>query len=160
LLLALGCAGGVKYEGAIGAGGPITNELSVSAQDMNDVVVEALQADSGALQIASSTPGAIETSWEEHAGSTHGIWFWKKIYLARTKYTIRFSPAISEPTSRCVVEIYWNSEERPNEKYPWESANLDFGEGRCLDLMKGIKAVVQGRVIGGDSCRFRSYRPS
>jgi hypothetical protein len=149
LVVVVGCAGGVGYEGAVGAGGPITDEFPVPVAEVGNIMVQSFRPDSTTLQVASSSQGLIETSWEEHPGSTHGIWFWKRVYLARTRYTIQYEPAFSDPASRSVVEIYWSTEERPNDKYPWESADLDWGQGRSLELMNRIRKLVQDRSIGG-----------
>jgi len=141
-VLCLACTMAHLGEAAIG------RDFSLDRLMLREHVSKALKAAS--LDVAAVKDGSIETSWEQHEGTEHGILWWRQRWQARTRYFVEITPVYTDPT-RSRVQITWETQERPNPNYDWEptqTGSLDRGRLRAVEIMKGVEALLPGSNPG------------
>lgn len=138
ILLLVGC---IKMTGQYMILDHVERYLPVPKELLYSKVKNSIQEEPYSLAIIGQDPNTINTDWYYHDGDNSGLFWWKKKWQERTRYQIRIFPA-GERIS--ILMIKFETEQRPNNNYPWKNigANSDHGRGSLSALLKKIDSYA------------------
>jgi hypothetical protein len=126
-----------------------TNRIyDLEIKEVRKVVMTTLPAPPLEIGIMSEQHDRIETAYEEYPGEKHGIWPFARRYQERTKYIINLFGRMSgsdEMQTALIIES--ETQQRRNEKHPWELKEFADVEERILEILNAIDRKV--RELGG-----------
>lgn len=92
--------------------------------------------------IADANEGQITTDWRPVTGRTAGVAWWKKDYQARVRHIITVKHSFRSPASSNYT-IETQVEERPNDAYDWEPANVEYGRESFEEIKEFLLNVLK-----------------
>lgn len=111
---------------------------------LRDQVADLLQENPLNFKLISISEGNIETDYKEYPGEGefHGILWWKKQWQERGKYYLEIRPVWNE-TAKSQLFIKGQTENRPNDNYPWEECKCVKTDTRISDILQVIDSKIR-----------------
>lgn len=94
------------------------------------------------LPVESEQDGRIVTGWESHTGAKFGVGAAGRTWQERTRYTITVAPAWDDPNNKSSVEVTEESQQRPHDKYEWESQQAIKRPDRAAAMAQKIDSAL------------------
>src|SRR5262245_7827559 len=92
--------------------------------------------------ILESNEGQIITDWRRTPGRKAGVGWWEREYDAEVRHIITIRQSFSAPRLAS-FSIETEVRERPNDRYPWASANVELGRRSFEELKNTLVQSVQ-----------------
>ncbi len=139
-----GCAGFMFVNATLPPpdAGPYT--VALDAHSLEGRVVVAVSR--MGLRVLQNSGGIIITSPEKFPGPERGVLWWKKRWQERTSYEVLVLP--TRNGNEFNIEVYANTEQRPNENYEWKPAASSNDKERAGRLLQRIIGLIGGTHVG------------
>ena len=113
------------------------NTYNVPAKQMLERVKSVI-----GLPIESEQDGRLVTGWESHTGAKFGVGAAGRTWQERTRYTITISPAWDDPNNKSAVEVAEETQQRPHDKYEWETQQAIKRPDRAATMAQRIDSAL------------------
>ncbi len=144
-LLAIPFIAGCRTEPAMvsDASFPTRISYSVPPKELFDKARTAVTSPAIDLAVDSQGDGRIVTQWKPMPGAHVTVAGVGRAWQERTRYTIIVTPSWDDPTNKSSLEVMEESQQRPHDKYAWDSQDPIKRPDRAAHLAQQLDNALR-----------------